>query len=83
MTAARLKRLARLESRKPVAVLRVDPVEVAALLRWCLASFAAVEAGKACAVPRYGPPESPSPALEAIMRESDRMHARLMAERHP
>ena len=57
------------------------PPEIIALLRWHFANHDAVESGKACAIPIYGPHPEPSPALAAILRETDRMHARLTAER--
>ncbi len=82
MSLQRLRRLQRLEARRPAERPWTDPGPVAiALLQWCLASFAAVDAGKASAVPRYGPHPAPSEAFERIMRDADRMHARLVAER--
>jgi hypothetical protein len=49
VTAARLKRLQRFESRRPAERPWFDPGEAAiALLRWCLDNFAAVESGRAC-----------------------------------
>jgi hypothetical protein len=82
MTAARLRRLARLEARRPAERPWTDPGPAAIeLIHRCIDSFAAVEAGRASAIPRYGPHPQPSPAFEAIMRESDRIAARLVAER--
>jgi hypothetical protein len=82
MTAARLKRLQRLEARRPSERPWFDPGPAAIeLLRWHLDCHAAVDAGRACEIPRYGPHPEPSPALAAVMRELDRVAARLAAER--
>jgi hypothetical protein len=83
MTAARLKRLARLESRRPAERPWTDPGPAAiALLQWFIACHAAVDAGRACALPVELEPESQwSDAKRRVMAESDRVHARLLAER--
>jgi hypothetical protein len=81
MTAAMERRLARLEARKPSVFVPFDDAAAAALLQWHLDNFAAVDAGWACAIPVYGPPREPLPALAAILRDSDRIAARLAAER--
>jgi hypothetical protein len=77
MTAARLKRLAKLESRRPAERPWRDDGPAAALLQWCIASFEAVDAGKACRLPRYGPHPQPSPAKAEAMRYLGRIAARL------
>ncbi len=72
----------RLEARKPIGDYWRDPGPAAiALLQWCLASFAAVEAGRACLVPEYGPHPEPSDGKRRVLAESDRIAARLAAER--
>jgi hypothetical protein len=80
MTAARLKRIAALESRKRRVFVPFDDGAAAALLRWHLDNYAAVEAGRACLIPVYGPHPEPSLAMAAVMRELDRVAARLAAE---
>jgi hypothetical protein len=81
MSAARLKRLQRLEARKPVVIVHVDPVEAAIAVRWALQCHAA---GKASAVPRFGPPREPSAHKAAALQHLDRVAARLAAqEAHP
>jgi hypothetical protein len=73
VTAARLKRLARLEARRPSERPWTDPgPEAIALLRWFIASGEAVKAGKASLVPRYGPHPTPTPAKREAMRYLDR-----------
>ena len=83
MTAARLKRLARLESRKPTGdYWRAPGPQAIALLEWFIACDVAVKAGKACWLPSESEPESSwSDAKRRVMAESDRMHARLLVER--
>jgi hypothetical protein len=51
------------------------------LLQWFFDCFAAVDGGKACLVPVYGPHPEPSEAKLRILAESDRLHAKLTAER--
>jgi len=82
MTQQRRRRLERLESRQPTGPVWTDPGPAAiALLEWFIACHEAVEAGKACRLPYEPEPESQwSPAKAAVMRESDRMHAKLAAE---
>jgi hypothetical protein len=77
MSQQRLRRLARLESRRPVIVLRLDPVEAAAALRWLIDCFAAVDAGKASHIPRYGPHREPSVHKLAALRLLDGIAKRL------
>jgi hypothetical protein len=77
MSQQRLKRLARLESRQVKVFVPFDDAAAAASLRWLLTCFAAVAAGKACLVPRYGPNQAPSPAMAEAMRYLDRIAARL------
>jgi hypothetical protein len=79
MSLQRLKRLQRLESRRPAEKPYVDRPEAVALLRWYIASAEAVRAGKASLVPRYGPPREPSPAKHEALRALDRVAARLAA----
>jgi hypothetical protein len=77
-----LKRLQRLEARRPAERPWFDPGEAAiALLRWCLDNFAAVDSGKACLVPVYGPHPEPSDAMRRVMQDLDRIATRLAAER--
>jgi hypothetical protein len=71
MSQQRLKRLAALEARRPVVVLRVDPVAAAAAVRWILTCHAAVAAKKASAIPRYGPHPEPSVHKLAALRLLD------------
>jgi hypothetical protein len=80
MSLARLKRIAALEAKKPIVVLHVDPVEAAAALRWVLSCHAAVAAGKACLVPKFGPPREPTPAKAAALRGLDMIAKRLAVE---
>jgi len=82
VSLARLKRLQRLEARRPSERPWRDcgPAAIA-LLRWHIACHEAVERGLACEVPRYGPFPEPSPAMVAVMKELDRVAARLAAER--
>jgi hypothetical protein len=79
MSQQRLKRLQRLESRKPTVGPRVDAVEAAAALLWAIASFEAVRANKASLIPRYGPHREPSVHKHEALRSLDRIAARLMA----
>ncbi len=82
MTAARLKRLARLEARRPAErPWRPCPPEGIALLQHFIAAAEAVKAGKASTVPRYGPMLAPSPAKAAVLQHLDRVAARLASER--
>jgi hypothetical protein len=82
MSLARLKRLQRLEARRPSERPWVDPGPLAiALLRWHIENYGAVEASRACLIPVFGPHPEPTPALVAILREADRAHDRLAAER--
>jgi hypothetical protein len=81
-SAARLRRLERLESRQPRGDYSRDPGPAAiALLQWCIASAEAVKAGKACPLPSEPPmPESEwSDAKRRVMAEADRMARRLRA----
>jgi hypothetical protein len=73
------RRLARLEARKPAVVVRVDAAAAAVAMQWCIASFEAVKFGKASAIPKYGPPREPSPAMHEALRSLDRIAARLTA----
>ena len=82
MSIARLKRLQRLEARQPKALPWTDPYPIGARL---LVDLEAVVAGKAC---RRKRPERAEPwseetqtAFELAVREHDRMHERLTAER--
>jgi hypothetical protein len=77
------KHLARLEARKLVVAVYVDPDAAAAAIRWLLACHAAVAAGKACLVPQFGPHLEPSPAKAAALRQLDSIAAKLAQERHP
>jgi len=82
MSLARLKRLQRLESRRHAEKPWRDPGPAAiALLCWHLDCYAAVEAGRACEIPVYGPHPQPSEAKLRVLAESDRLAARLAAER--
>jgi hypothetical protein len=81
MSQQRLKRLARLEARKPVAVVRVDAAAAAASLRWVLDCYAAVEAGKASVIPRYGPHPEPTDAKRAALQLLEQTAARLASKR--
>jgi hypothetical protein len=72
------RRLAKLKPERPW----VDPGPAAiALLQWCLESFAAVDAGRACEIPRYGPHPRPSDAKLRVLADSDKLAARLASER--
>jgi hypothetical protein len=81
MSQQRLKRLQRLESRRPSERPRFDPGPAAiALLEWFIANHDAVEAGKACRLPFELEPESSwSDAKRRVMAEADRLAARLAA----
>ena len=46
-----------------------------------VACYAAAKSGKACLVVRFGPHPAPTPAKLAVMRELDRVGARLAVER--
>jgi hypothetical protein len=83
VTAARLKRLTKLESRQVRVFVAFDYAAAAAVLRWHLDCHAAVSAGKARALPRYGPHPEPSPAKHEALRYLDRIAAWLAQERHP
>jgi hypothetical protein len=81
MSLARLKRLQRLESRRPSERPWTDPgPQAIALLKWCITSAEAVRADKACLIPRYGPPRELSPAMASVMQQLDRVAARLAQE---
>ena len=80
MSQQRLKRIAALEAKKPIVVLRVDADAAADSLRWVLTCHDAVEAGKACLVPRFGPPREPSDAMRRVLQQLDSIAARLAAE---
>jgi hypothetical protein len=67
-------------NRRPETPL-VDPAAAAASLRWLLACHAAVAAGKACLVPKFGPPREPSPAKAAALRGLDMIAKRLQEGR--
>ncbi len=69
MTAAMLKRLERLERRQPTGKPWSDPFEAAARL------FERLRAGERFEPPALSP--EAEPAFEPIMREVDRMAARL------
>jgi hypothetical protein len=74
MSLAHLKRLQRLESRRPAERPWRDPGPAAiALLRWHLDCYATVDRVLACLIPVYGPHPEPSPAKAAVMRETDRI----------
>jgi hypothetical protein len=77
MSLQRLKRLQRLESRRPAEKPYVDRPEAIALLKWCIASAEAVRAGKASPIPRYGPPRAPTPAKLAAQQLLDGIASRL------
>jgi hypothetical protein len=80
MSLARLKRLQRLESRRPAERPWPDPVAAAASLSWLLTCFAAVAAGRACLIPRFGPMPAPSPAKAAALKQLDGISKRLARE---
>jgi hypothetical protein len=79
LTAARLKRLQRLESRRPSGPVWRDPFDLCMAL---LANLEAVRAGLACWIPRPEPElgSEAEQAFKLAMRDADRMHDRLMAE---
>ena len=79
MTAARLKRLTRLESRQVRVFVPFDYAAAAAALRWLIDCFAAVASGKASAVPKFGAPREPSPAMVAALRGLNMIAKRLAA----
>jgi hypothetical protein len=80
-SVARLKRLAKLESRLTKPFVPFDFAGAAELLRWILEQHAIVARGKACLIPIYGPHREPSLAMVAVMKELDRVAKRLAEER--
>jgi hypothetical protein len=82
MTAARLKRLEALERRRPAIFRPFDHAAAAELLLWFIACANAVEAGRACAIPFFGPHPEPTPAKAAALKQLDGIGARLAQERH-
>jgi hypothetical protein len=80
MTAARLRRLAALEARKPRVFRPFDYAVAAASLRWALDCHAVVKAGEASLVPRYGPRPAPSDAKRRVLGELDQVGRRLAQE---
>jgi len=76
------RKLAKLKPEHPY--FDIGPAGIA-LLKHFIAAAEAVKAGRACRLPSPPPqPESEwSPAKAAVMREVDRIAARLAAERHP
>jgi hypothetical protein len=80
MTAARLKRLTRLESRQVRVFVPFNYAAAAAALRWVLDCYAAVASGKASLIPRIVPPCEPSPAKHEALRYLNGISKRLAAE---
>jgi hypothetical protein len=80
MTQQRRRRLERLEARQPTAKPWVDP---APLIERLWPELMAVVAGRACwrKLPDRELSEEAVAALELAMRDADRMHERLTAER--
>jgi hypothetical protein len=77
MSQQRLKRLARLESRQVKVFVPFDYAAAADSLRWVLTCHAAVEAGRASLVPRFGPMPAPSVHKAAALKLLDSIAARL------
>jgi hypothetical protein len=81
MSLQRLRRLQRLESRRPSErPWRPCPPEGIALLQHFIAAAEAVASGKASTVPRFGPMPAPSPAKHEALRYLDGIAKRLAQE---
>jgi hypothetical protein len=78
----RLRRLAKLESRRPAErPWRPCPPEGIALLQHFIAAAEAVRLGRASTIPFHGPRLEPSDAKRRALAELDRIAARFAAER--